>query len=34
MVSEYVHEDYDGDIGDISYYDDHETLSKKIALII
>lgn len=31
MVSEYVHEDYDNDI---SYYDDHENLSKKIALII
>lgn len=31
MVSEYVHEDYDGDI---SYYDDHENVSKKIALII
>lgn len=31
MVSEYVHEDYDGDI---SYYDYHENLSEKIALII
>lgn len=31
MVSEYVHEDH---AGDISCYDDHENLSKKIALII